>query len=115
MQTIHGEKKQKDQVTLLVCANSTGTHKVPTAMVGKYKQPVCIHHRMRPIPYFSQANAWVDRPTCSKWFDEVFVPAVHHGTGQPILLLMDNAPVHFEEGFERNGIRVYFFLPNCTS
>lgn len=39
---------------------------------------------------------------------------VQKHTGQPVLLLLDNAPGHFES-FEKDGIRVEFFPPNCTS
>jgi hypothetical protein len=44
----------------------------------------------------------------------VFNPKVKKRTGRHVLLLMDNAPGHFEP-FERNNIRIVFFPPNCTS
>ena len=42
------------------------------------------------------------------------MPEVKKRTGCRILLLMDNAPGHFE-AFERDNIRIVFFPPNCTS
>jgi DDE superfamily endonuclease len=36
--TARGLKKLKDRCTLVVCANATGTHKVPCNLIGKYLQ-----------------------------------------------------------------------------
>jgi hypothetical protein len=44
----------------------------------------------------------------------VFLPKVKKQTGRRVLLLLDNAPGHFE-AFERDNVRIVFFPPNCTS
>ena len=49
-----------------------------------------------------------------KWFNDVFFPEIKKRTGRSILLLLDNAPGHFQ-AFERDNIRVMFFHLNCTS
>jgi hypothetical protein len=87
---------------------------IPYALIGKSKEPSCIKDRQWPIPYFNQAKAWMDVETCWKWFNEVFYPEVKKRTGDCVLLLMDNAPRHFEM-FEHDNIRIVFFPPNCTS
>jgi hypothetical protein len=112
--TVRGKKKIKDRVTLVVCANATGSHKISCALIGKAKSPACIKNRAWPVPYFSQNKAWMDKETCWKWFHEVFVPEVRRRTGRRVLLIMDNAPGHFE-AFEEGNIRVVFFPPNVTS
>jgi hypothetical protein len=56
----------------------------------------------------------MDVETCWKWFNNVFFPEVKRRTGRSALLLLDNAPGHFQ-AFERDNIRVVFFPPNCTS
>jgi len=109
-----GKKKAKDRVSLIVCTNASGTHKIPCVMIGKPKEPTCIKDRHWPILYFNQAKAWMDVETYWKWFNEVFVPEIKRQTGRPILLLMDNAPRHFD-AFEHDNIHVVFFPPNCTS
>jgi hypothetical protein len=40
-----GKKKVKDRVSLMVCANASGTHKIPYVMIGKPKKPSCIKNR----------------------------------------------------------------------
>jgi hypothetical protein len=109
-----GKKKTKDHVSLIVCTNASGTHKISYIMIGKPKEPTCIKDRRWLVPYFNQAKAWMDVETCWKWFNEVFVPEVKRRTGCPVLLLMHNASGHFD-AFERKNIRVVFFPPNCTS
>jgi hypothetical protein len=112
--TTRGKKKSKDRVFLIVCANAVGTHKIPCALIGKPKTPACIKDRQWPVPYFIQPKAWMDVETCWKWFNEVFLPEVKKRTRRRVLLLLDNAPGHFE-AFECNNVRIVFFPPNCTS
>ncbi|XP_065658634.1 jerky protein homolog-like [Hydra vulgaris] len=112
--TTRGKKKSKERVTLAVCSNTTGSHKIPCSMIGKAARPACIVDRTWPIPYFCQKNAWMDVSICWKWFNKVFYPEVKHKTGLSVLLLLDNAHGHFE-ALERNLVKVVFFPPNCTS
>jgi len=37
--TIRGKKKSKDHVSLIVCANTVETHKIPCPLIGKQKAP----------------------------------------------------------------------------
>jgi hypothetical protein len=62
--TTRGKKKSKDRVSLIVCANVVGTHKIPCALIGKPKAPACIKDRQWPLPYFNQAKAWMDVEMC---------------------------------------------------
>jgi hypothetical protein len=112
--TTRGKKKSKDRVSFIVCANAVGTHKIPYTLIGKAKTFACIKDRQWPVPYFNQAKAWMDVEMCWKWFNEVFILEVKKRTGRRVLLLLDNAPGHFE-AFERDNVRTVFFPPNCTS
>jgi hypothetical protein len=70
--TTKGKKKAKDRIFLIVCANASGTHKIPCALIRKPKELACIKDRQWPIPYFNQVKAWMDVETYWKWFNEVF-------------------------------------------
>lgn len=94
--TTKGKRKVKDWVSLIACTNASGSHKIPCALIGKPQEPACIKGRQWPIPHFNQAKAWMDVETCCKWFNEVIYPEVKKRTGRHVLLLMDNAPGHFE-------------------
>jgi hypothetical protein len=74
--TTRGKKKSKDRVSLIMCTNAVGSHKIPCALIGKPKALACIKDPQWPIPYFIQAKAWMDVETCWKWFNEVFLPEV---------------------------------------
>ena len=112
--TTRGKKKSKDRVSLVVCTNATGTHKIPCTMIGKAKKPACMKGRNCPVHYLNQKKAWMDVQTCWKWFNEVFVTEVKKQTGCLILLLMDNAPGYFR-AFKLDNIQIAYFPPNCTS
>jgi hypothetical protein len=112
--TTRGKKKSKDRVSLIMCANIVEIHKIPCTLISKPKALACIKDRQWHVPYFGQAKAWMDVETCWKWFNEVFFPEVKKRTGRQVLLLLDNAPRHFE-AFEHNNVRIVFFPPNCTS
>ena len=109
-----GKKKSKERVSLVVCANATGTHKIPCTLIGKAKFPACIKNRERPFKYISQNKTWMDVSTYWKWFEEVFYSEVRKTTGRPVLLLVNNATGHFQL-LKENNIKVVFFSPNCTS
>src|SRR4051794_33766410 len=95
-------KRKQNRVSLVVCANATGTHKITCTLIGKPKSPACIKNREWPLKYLSQGKAWMDIDTCWKWFNDVFYPEVKKRTGRRVLLLLDNAPGHFD-AFERDG------------
>jgi hypothetical protein len=97
-----------------MCANTVGTHKIPCALIGKPKAHACIKDRQWLVPYFNQVKAWMDVEMCWKWFNKVFLPEVKKRTGRWVLLLLDNAPRHFE-AFERDNVRIILFPPNCTN
>ncbi|KAF0711709.1 Aste57867_5125 [Aphanomyces stellatus] len=113
-ETTRGRKEAKDRVSIVFCANSDGTHKLPMTMIGKAKHPTCSTNAEWPLVYYSQQKAWVDRTIFLQWFKEVFVPRVRDVTNEPVLLFMDNAPGHFTE-YTVDGVRVAFLPPNCTS
>ena len=39
LSTTRGCKKSKERVSLVVCSNAMGTHKIPCTMIGKPKEP----------------------------------------------------------------------------
>lgn len=49
----------KDLVTLVLACNATGTHKIPVAIIGKAKQPLCFKppRAACSLLYFSQESA----------------------------------------------------------
>lgn len=128
-------KGNTERVMVLVCANGTGTHKIPLLVVGKQARPVCFavnqhntanhftqlntssSHDNLPIQsaamqvgstkYYSQRDVWCDNQTFQYWCTSVFAPAVQARTTQPVLLLMDNPGGSLDE-FQFGNIATYF-------
>ena len=112
--SVRGNRKFKDRVTLVVCANATGSHKLPITLIGKPKRPACVTGREWPVHYINQKRAWMDVTACKQWFDDVFYPEIKNRTDEPVLLILDNAPGHFND-LSKDNVTVKFLPPNCTS
>ena len=121
-----GMKKQKERVTLMACANASGSHKLPLTFIHKYQKPHCFKHvnvNALPVKYYAQRNAWMNVEIFIKWFETEFVPEVrkhlkNRGLEPKAILLLDNAPSHPDEGrliSDDKKITAMFLPANTTS
>ena len=56
-----GFKESKKRVTLMNCANATGTHKLPLLLIGKSQRPRCLKNVTKlPLIYKNQKHAWMN-------------------------------------------------------
>jgi len=98
--TARGSKamRSKDRVTLTLCCNATGTHKLPVAVIRKAMRTLCFNGKGNgcPLPYCSQASAWTDGDTSKRWFDEVIIESLHARTASHVYLVLDNLGCHFQ-------------------
>jgi len=89
--------RHMDRVTLVLCTNATGTHKLPVEMIGEPVNPLCFRGEGNecPLPYFNQKKAWMDKYVYARWWNTVFLLAVRdrHG-GAKCALIMDNSSTH---------------------
>jgi hypothetical protein len=93
---VPGRKKDKTRITVLLGANATGTDKLKPWVIGNSKRPrplsrVNLEHL--PVYYRGNPKAWMN----SLVFEEVLREMDSHFRMQDkkILLLVDNAPSHF--------------------
>lgn len=59
-----GFKMQKDRITIMVCSNASGLHRLPLLVVGKSKIPRTFKHvnmKALPVSYNPQKNAWMSQ------------------------------------------------------
>lgn len=112
--------KDKNRISIMACANALG-EKVPLAVCGKYKRPLCFNmvEGQLPLPYTSQTNAWYSQEVMKWWFKNVFKNYVQrrHGNAH-IILILDNLDAHTAlnnwDGVPKN-IHIMFLPPNLTS
>ena len=119
-------KKAKDRITLLACANATGSHRLPLVFINKSAKPRCFKHmdmNNLPVHYYSQKKSWMDCSIFSNWFHQRFVPSVskfcsENGLEKKALLLLDNAPSHPSSATMQSDdgkIKAMFLPPNTTA
>lgn len=71
-----GFKMQKQRITALVCANASGTNRLPLLLIGKSKKPRCfkgINIKALPVNYYAQKSAWMTQAIFIDWFQNVCV------------------------------------------
>jgi len=75
--------RHMDRITLALCTNAMGAHKLPVATIGDPIRPLCFRGVCNecPLPYFNQKKAWMDKHVYAKWWNTVSLPAVRelHG------------------------------------
>ncbi|EFN66481.1 Jerky protein-like protein-like [Camponotus floridanus] len=115
-------KSSESRVTLMVCTNATGSHKLPVFIIGKANNPHCLKNiKSLSVVYMKQKNAWMDNKLMSRWYREIFLPeieCVHRSNNEKCLLLIDNARSHvFTEHLNsiNERCRVIFLPPDVTS
>jgi len=73
----------------MVCVSAVGK-KVPLAIVGVAKKPMCFtlcRGDPPPIKYTNQANAWFDKTVTQWWLKDVFSPYARNKHGDQKCLL----------------------------
>lgn len=121
-----GFKQSKDRLTVLLCCNKSGSHKLPPLVIGKFGKPRYFHHvNMTTLPASNthSKNAWMTSSIFEDWFHEEFVPKVRRHLrlkkmDSKAILLMDHCPAH--PGIESltsldKKIKAAFLPKNTTS
>ena len=91
---VRGTSMKKDHLTVILCTNALGTHKITLVLIGKTKNPRCFSEKIVPVHYFSSLTGWINSDLYEKWFNEVFLPEIQLRTLNKVLLILDNYLVH---------------------
>src|SRR5947207_15157741 len=94
---IPGRKKDKSRVTVLLGVNATGTDKLKPWVIGNSRRPrplSKVNLERLPVYYRGNPKAWMN----SVVFEEVLLEmdSYFRAQNKKILLLVDNAPSHFD-------------------
>jgi len=108
-----GGKLPKDRITVLPCANMTGTQKLSILIIGRSKQPRCFKKiNTLPTQYQSNHRAWMTQEIFREWLAKLDRKMAM--AGRRIALLLDNAPGHTKMPL-LTAVKIFFFPPNSTS
>lgn len=108
-----GGKKSKQRLTVLLCTNSTGTHKIQPLVIGKSLKPRCFKNvKSLPVEYKANKNAWMTSKLFSEWLQKI--DKEMNKRKKNIVLLVDNCGAHASLPKLQN-VQIVFFPANCTS
>ena len=111
-------------MTVLGCANATGTHKLKPVLIGKFAKLHCFKNMNMdalPVIYMSQRNAWMNSEIFAESLNKDFVPAVkcpqltQNIPSPKALLLINNCSVNPKELRSCDGSVSCVFLPLNTT
>ncbi|CAB5357741.1 unnamed protein product [Rhizophagus irregularis] len=115
---ISGRKKNKERLSIALCANADGSHKLPPLIIGKYANPRCfknINIRNLSMTYRNNNKAWMLTTLFQDWLCDFDRQVGQKHRGQHVLLLLDNCSSHKIEGLNLLNVDVHFLPPNTTS
>lgn len=113
-----GRKKNKERLSIALCANADGSHKLNPLIIGKSANPRCFKNlRLQnfPMTYRSNAKAWMLTVLFQEWLRDFNHQVVRKHGGQRVLLLLDNCPSHNAQGVTLSHVDIHFLPPNTTS
>ena len=108
---VKGKKKDKEQITVLLCTNATGTDKLQPLVIGKSANPRCFKNIRKEnlgVKYEANKKAWMTGDIFSRW-----IKSLNHTNRlkhRKILVLVDNASSYIVSE-ELNYVNVHFLPP----
>ena len=113
-ETCSGGKRSKDRITALVCANMTGSQKLPLLVIGKFARPRCFKNvRTLPVQYESNTKAWMVSDLFSSWLLKLDKRFQHEH--RRVAMVLDNCPAHPKIQEALKAVKLVFLPPNTTS
>lgn len=115
---LEGRKKNKERLSLALCTNADGSHKLNPFVIGKYGNPRCFKNvkiQNFPVIYRNNPKAWMLAVHFQEWLEDFKIQVTKQHGNQPILLLLDNCPSHKVESMSLGQIEIHFFPPETTS
>lgn len=115
---LSGRKKNKERLSIALCTNADGSHKLSPLIIGKFAKPRCfknINISNLKMIYRSNPKAWMLTTLFQEWLQEFEYQVAQKHNGQRVLLLLDNCPSHKIQNLNLPHVEIYFLPPNTTS
>lgn len=106
-----GGKIAKDRITVHICANVTGSEKIPLLVIGKSAKPRCFKNvKTLPVEYRNK-KSWMTTVLFEEWL--LKLDRRMKVQQRKIVMFMDNCPAHGKPNLD--NVRLVFMPPNTTS
>jgi|GEM_PF-1216312 len=113
-----GRKKNKERISIALCANADGSHKLNPLVIGKYAKPRCFKNvkiSNLPILYRNNTKAWMLITLFQEWLHWFNLQVATKHSGQRVLLILDNCSSHKVDSLDLPNIEILFLPPHTTS
>ena len=108
-----GGKQSKLRLTVLACANMSGSEKIPLMVIGKSNKPRCFKNvKTLPVQYRANKRAWMTGELFTDWVQKFNQRMA--SKNRRVLLILDNCPAHPNVP-NLTSVRLIFLPPNTTS
>ena len=117
-QRLSGRKKNKERLTIALCANADGSHKLDPLIIGQSAKPRCftnVNLENISMTYCNNKKAWMLATIFQDWLQEFNKVVAEKYGDQKVLLLLDNCRSHKTDGLVLSNVDVHFLPPNTTS
>jgi hypothetical protein len=105
-------KKSKERLSVLICANSTGTEKLKPLAIGRSHKPRCFRgHKSIPVIYRNNQTSWMTSVIFTEFVTKLNRDILKQN--RKILLIIDNCPSH--PFIALSNVKLIFLPPNTTS
>ena len=85
--------KAKQRLTLVLCANLTGSEKFPLLVIGQNAKPASVHQvKSLPVQYICNLKSWITEEGFTAWLNDIDSWAVQQG--RKICIIASNLPIH---------------------
>ncbi|XP_076182411.1 ionotropic receptor 68a isoform X2 [Ptiloglossa arizonensis] len=119
--SVSSYKLKKERITIVLCSNATGTHKLKPFIIHKYKKPKSLKDHMDKLPvvFKSQRNAWMDQNLFIDWYNNYFKTSVatyqlENGIIGKVLLLLDTGH-KIPDSMDNENFKIMYLPANTTS
>lgn len=115
---LFGRKKNKERLSIALCANADGSHKLDPLIIGKSAKPRCftnVNLNSLAMTYCNNTKAWMLISVFQDWLQGFNREVAQKYGDQWVLLLLDNCPCHKTNGLVLSNVDVHFLPPNTTS
>ena len=112
---VEGKKKNKERITVALCANATGMDKQKPLLIARTARPRYFGKDFDPIVYAIYCynkKAWMTSDLFTEWLENF--KRTMRSKKRKVLLLLDNATSH-KIPEDLKNVRVHFLPPNMTS
>ena len=112
---VKGKKKNKERITVALCANATGMDKQKPLLIARTARPRCFGKDFDPNVYAIyryNKKAWMTSDLFTEWLENF--ERTMRSKKRKVLLLLDNATSH-KVPEDLQNVPVHFLPPNMTS